>query len=169
MTLSLILAYAALLFLVALALVYSHWPHWLKALLVGAVTLLYFYGHDTAHGLVGTPSTDALPERFVMLSAVVDEPTKKSAGAVYLWVSPLSDEKVEGKGLIAPRAYKLPYHRKLHEQIVEGVKKGKDGVSQMGTAEIKAGAGRGLSWLSPGNDEQEVKISDLPVPQMPEK
>jgi hypothetical protein len=39
----------------------------------------------------------------------------------------------------------------------------------VGTAEIKAGVGKGLGWLAPGNDEQEIKISDLPSPQLPEK
>ena len=165
MTLALILSYAVLLLLAALALLWSRWPNWLKGLLVVAVTGFYFYGHETAHSLWGVPSTDALPARFVMLAAVVDEPTKKSPGALYLWVSPLE----EGGATVQPRAYKVAYSRRLHEYVNEGIKKGRDGVSQMGTAEAKAGAGRGLGWLRPGNDEQEVKISDLPAPQLPEK
>jgi hypothetical protein len=39
----------------------------------------------------------------------------------------------------------------------------------MGTAEAKPGDGKGSGWLKPGNDEQEVKIMDLPTPQVPEK
>ena len=39
---------------------------------------------------------------------------------------------------------------------------------QMGTSEPKVGK-RGLSWLRPGNDEQVIKIRDMPVPQLPEK
>lgn len=165
MTLSLILAYAALLLLTALALLWSHWPGWLKIGLVLAVTGLYFFGHGTAHSLLGTPSTAALPERFVMLAAVVEEPSQKHAGALYVWISPIE----EGRSAMSPRAYKLPYTRRLHEQIDSGIKKGRDGVSQMGTAEIKAGQGGGQSWLQPGNDEQEITIRDLPVPQLPEK
>jgi hypothetical protein len=38
----------------------------------------------------------------------------------------------------------------------------------MGSAEPKAGA-KGLAWLRPGSDEQNVKIRDMPVPQLPEK
>jgi hypothetical protein len=49
------------------------------------------------------------------------------------------------------------------------MKKGREGVPQMGTAEVKAGNGKGPSWLNPGTDEQEVKILDLPTPQVPEK
>jgi hypothetical protein len=165
MTLAIILAYSVLLLLLALALLWSHWPRWLKALLAVSVTAFHFFGFGAVHGLLGVPSPDNLPERFVMLAAVVDEPTQKSAGSLYLWINPL----IEGKALLAPRAYKLPYSRELHEQINDGIKKGRDGVSQMGTAEVKVGAGRGLGWLSPGNDEQEIKIRDLPVPQLPEK
>ena len=165
MTLALILAYAALLLLTALALLWSRWPGWLKAVLVAAVTGLYFFGHSTAHSLLGMPSTAALPERFVMLAAVVEEPSQKQAGALYVWISPIA----EGRSATNPRAYKLPYTRRLHEQIDNGIKKGRDGVSQMGNAEIKAGQGGGQSWLQPGNDEQEITIRDLPVPQLPEK
>jgi hypothetical protein len=48
------------------------------------------------------------------------------------------------------------------------MKKVRQGVSQMGSAEPKSGP-RGFSWLRPGNEEQAVKIRDLPVPQLPEK
>jgi hypothetical protein len=96
---------------------------------------------------------------------VVQEPTSKTPGLLYMWVSPLGDSGP----VLEPRAYKIPYTRKLHTQIEEGIKKGRDGISQMGTAEAKAGAGKGQGFLRPGNDEQEIKIRDLPSPQLPEK
>jgi hypothetical protein len=165
MSLALIIAFAALLLLLLLALIWSHWPGWLKLLLTVFVTGMYFYGYDVVHRIWGIPSTDALPERFIMLSAVVEEPNSKNPGAVYVWVT----EPREGKAMLEPRAYKLPYNRELHTQIDEGQRKGKDGVSQMGTAEGRPGSGKGLGFLRPGNDEQEIKIRDLPTPQMPEK
>jgi hypothetical protein len=165
MSLSIILGFALLLFVTLVALLWSHWPTWLKGVLITAVTVLYFYGHEAVHSIWGIPSTDALPPKFVVLSAVVQEPTNKAPGLLYLWVSKIGDN---GPAL-EPRAYQLPYSRKLHTQIDEGIKKGRDGISQVGTAEVKAGNGRGLGWLRPGNDEQEVKISDLPSPQLPEK
>jgi hypothetical protein len=115
--------------------------------------------------LLGIPSTDALPERFVVLAALIDEPRAKFPGALYMWVTPIE----EGKGFLQPRAYRLPYTRTLHEQISDGMRKGREGVPQMGTAEVKPGNGKGVSWLNPGSDEQEVKIMDLPTPQVPEK
>jgi hypothetical protein len=167
MSLSLILAYAALLLLLACALLWSRWPGWMKTVVVAGVTVLYFYGHAAVHSIWGIPSTDALPERFLMLSAVVQEPTARGPGALYLWVSELR----EGQPLNEPRAYRLAYTKELHAQIDEGLKRGRDGVSQMGTAEpkpVKPGTG-GFAGLKPGPDEQEIKIRDLPAPQLPEK
>jgi hypothetical protein len=165
MSLSIILGFAILLFITLVALLWSHWPIWLKGVLITAVTVLYFYGHEAVHSIWGIPSTDALPPKFVVLSAVVQEPTNKTPGLLYLWISKIGDNGP----VLEPRAYQLPYSRKLHTQIDEGIKKGRDGISQVGTAEVKAGNGRGLGWLRPGNDEQEIKISDLPSPQLPEK
>ena len=56
----------------------------------------------------------------------------------------------------------------LHALLGEAMKKVRQGVSQLGTAEPKRGP-KGLSWLRPGSDEQNVKIRDLPAPQLPEK
>jgi hypothetical protein len=165
MPLAVVLAFAALLLLTLLALLWSHWPAWTKLVLVVAVSGLYFFGNDAVHQLWGVPSTDALPERFVMIAAVVEEPTNRSPGAIFLWLS----APREGGPLLEPRAYRLPYSKPLHAQVEEGLRKGKDGISQMGTAEARAGHGRGLGWLKPGNDEQEIKIRDLPSPQVPEK
>lgn len=62
----------------------------------------------------------------------------------------------------------MPYSKDLHALLNEGMKKARQGVSQLGTSEPKAGK-RGIAWLRPGNDEQVIKISDLPMPQLPEK
>jgi hypothetical protein len=165
MSLALVLAYAVLVLLAALALLWSAWPRWIKGFLVLGVTVLYFWGHETVHAVLGLASPDALPERFLLVGAVVEEPTAQSQGSLYLWVRPLRDGAAAGE----PRAYKLAYTRGLHEQVNDGLKKGRDGINQMGTAEIREGRGRGVGWLKPGADEQEVKIRDLPQPQLPEK
>ena len=79
-------------------------------------------------------------------------------------------EIVEGRTGLAPRAYRIKYSKNLHNEVDQGLRRSKDGVSQMGTAEIKTyGTKRGLGWLKPGEDEQEVKIRDLPSPQVAEK
>ena len=165
MGIALVISFAAVLLLILLALLWSHWPAWIKGLLVLGVTGLYFFGNDAVHQIWGVPSIDALPARFVMLAAAVDEPSGKTPGSIFMWVS----EPREGVKKLEPRAYRVPYTKELHAQIDAGVRKGRDGISQMGTAEAKAGNARAAGWLKPGNDEQEIKIRDLPSPQLPEK
>jgi hypothetical protein len=164
MTLALILSFAALALLCALALLWSRWPVWLKGILVVGVSVFYFYADSVVHQISGWPSPDALPERFVLLGAVIEEPSAKTDGALYVWVNAIEN----GKTTTQPRAYRLPYSKDVHSMLNEGLKKVRQGVSQLGTSEPKVGKG-GTSWLRPGNDEQVVKIRDLPVPQLPEK
>ena len=63
MTLAVILAYAVLVLVAVLALLWSSWPRWLKAGLALGATALYFFGNDAVHALLGMPSRDPLPER----------------------------------------------------------------------------------------------------------
>ena len=164
MTLAVVLGFAVLVLLCTLALLWSRWPGWLKGLLVAGVTVFYFHASEVVHDMWGWPSAEALPARFVLLAAVIDEPSAKTAGALYVWVNALQD----GKPAAQPRAYRLPYAKDLHALLNEGMKKARQGVSQVGTSEPKAGR-RGLAWLRPGSDEQVVKITDMPAPQLPEK
>ena len=164
MSLALVLTFAALALLCLLALLWSRWPAWLKGMLVVGVSVFYFYGEHLVHHMWGWPSSDALPARFVLLATVIEEPSAKTAGALYVWVNAVED----GKPVALPRAYRLPYTKDTHSMLNEGMKKVRQGVSQMGTSEPKVGKG-GVSWLRPGSDEQVVKIRDLPVPQLPEK
>lgn len=164
MTLTLVICFAVLALLLVLALLYARWPGWLKGLLVLGVSGFYFFADTAVHDMWGWPTSDALPERFALLAAVIEEPSNKSPGALYVWVNAIEN----GKPAAQPRAYRLPYTKDLHSLLNEGMKKARQGVSQMGTATPKAGK-RGFAWLRPGNDEQEVKIRDLPTPQLPEK
>ena len=165
MGLAIVLSFTALVLLLVLALVSSSWPGWMKGVLVIAATALYFFGNDAVHQIWGVPSADALPEHFVLLGAAVDEPTTQGKGSIYLWVS----VPREGSARLEPRAYRVPYTKELHTQVDIGVRKGRDGIAQVGTAEAKAGHSNSLGWLKPGNDEQEIKLRDLPSPQLPEK
>ncbi len=164
MTLAVVLSFSVLALVCALALLWSRWPAWLKLLLLVSVTGFYFFADEAVHGMWGWPSVDALPERFVLLAAVIEEPSAKSTGALYVWVNALEN----GKPAAQPRAYRLPYAKDLHALLNEGMKKARQGISQMGTAEPRTGP-KGFSWLRPGNDEQTIKIRDLPSPQLPEK
>jgi hypothetical protein len=77
--------------------------------------------------------------------------------------------KMEGNQPAAqPRAHRLPYSKDLHALVNEGMKKVRQGITQMGTAEPRRGS-TGASWLQPATQTVDVKISDLPSPQLPEK
>ncbi len=164
MSLQIVLSAAVLVFLCTLALLFSRWPAWLKGLLVAGTTAFLFHADELVHRMWGWPSTDPLPERFVLLAAVIEEPSAKTPGALYVWVNAIEN----GKPAREPRSFRLPYAKNLHALLDEGMKKVRQGVSQMGSAEPKAGK-KGLAWLRPGSDEQVVKIRDLPMPQLPEK
>jgi hypothetical protein len=157
-------AFVALAFLLLLALLASRWPAWAKGLLVVGVTGLYFAAESALLAVWGWPSRQVLPERFVLLALVVEEPGKQRDGALYVWVNALEG----GRPVAQPRAYALPYTKDLHALFDEGMKKARQGITQMGSATPKAGS-RGLSWLRPGATDQDVKIRDLPLPQLPEK
>jgi len=164
MTLPVVLSFAALLFLALLALLWSRWPPWLKGLLVLGVTVFYFYASSIVNDIWGWPSNDALPERFVLLAVMVDEPNAKHAGGLYVWVSTLQD----GHAGAQPRAFRLPYTKEMHLQLNEGTQKIRAGISQMGIAEPRD-ARSGVQWMRSGNEAQVIKLRDLPGPQLPEK
>ena len=99
--------------------------------------------------------------------AVFDEPSpaRGHTGAIYIWVNPMKDNQP----LDMPRVHKLPYEKDLHRILGDGIKKARDGNSQMGTIEPVRGAG-GFAWLRPaGNDKLQLKLSDVPRAQLPEK
>lgn len=150
--------------LLALALVWSRWPGWAKALLVLGVTVLYFAADRSIDGRSGWPSHAVLPARFALLAVVTEEPGPQREGALFLWLQPIE----EGATAAAPRAFRLPYTREMHSLLGDAMRKNRQGIAQLGTAEPKGGPD-GYSWLRPGGDEQVVKIRDLPVPQLPEK
>jgi hypothetical protein len=154
----------ALAFVLGLALVYSRWPTWAKGLLIVAVGLFYTSLDATLTQVWGWPSRQSLPERFVLLAAVFDEPSKSRPGALHVWVNAIEN----GKPSATPRAYSLPYSKDLHSLLNEGMKKSRQGVTQLGTSEPKPGK-KGFAWLRPGSDEQTIVIKDFPTPQLPEK
>ena len=164
MTLSIALAYAALLLVSLLALLGAKWPDWSKGLLVVGVTVLYFHAYNVLDDVWGWPSNGALPERFVLLAAFVDEPHAKQPGGLYVWVHAI----VAGQATSEPRAYRLPYTKEMHLQLSEGTQKIRAGISQMGIADPKP-ASKGLGWLRPNSVPQAFRLRDLPGPQLPEK
>lgn len=161
------IVYALLAFVLLILCLGTRW-HWaLKASLVVLVSCFYVFSFQTFRGLAGWPAEDELPRQFVLLSAVFDEPStgRGHEGAIYLWVHPMKDEQP----LAMPRQFKLPYEKDLHRILGEGLKKARDGNTQLGETEPRHGQA-GLAWLRPAaNDKVEIKLRDLPRIQLPEK
>lgn len=159
--------YALLAFGLLVLCLATRWPVWVKGLGVVAVSGFYLLAQHTFTGVSGWPSVDRLPPKFVFLSAVFDEPVpaKGHDGAIFLWVHPVAD----GKLLDMPRAYRLAYQKDLRGILEDGLKKARDGNAQMGSATPKRGPA-GSSWLRPaGNEDLEIRLSDVPRAQLPEK
>tara|TARA_B100001971_G_scaffold143611_1_gene132744 strand:- start:454 stop:1056 length:603 start_codon:yes stop_codon:yes gene_type:complete len=117
--------------------------------------LTLFY---TVHNFMGWPTLEQInKERSQILYFQIREPSKKydDVGAIYLWVRILrSEEEPKGKTFQelmnpmtwflytdkrAPRAYKLPYTKEVHEQLEELTKnkqeKGSEGFIEKGEDE----------------------------------
>ncbi len=163
----LVLVYALLAFLLVCLLLATRW-HWgVKATAVLLVSGFYALSHNTLQGIAGWPSDDTLPQRFVLLAAVFDEPSpgRNHPGAIFIWVNPMKDNKP----LEMPRVHRLPYEKDLARILGDGIKKARDGNTQMGSTEPVKGQG-GFAWLRPtSNDKLQIKLSDLPRAQLPEK
>lgn len=165
--LMLIIAYTMLGFLILCLCLATRWAWWVKAAMVTLVSGFYIFSHQALQGISGWPTEDKLPERFVLLAAVFDEPApqRHHDGAIYIWLNPMKDNEP----LDMPRSYKLPYAKDLHEILGDGIKKARDGNTQMGSTEPKRGPA-GFAWLRPaGNDQLQIKLSDLPRAQLPGK
>lgn len=161
------LTYALLAFLLLVLCLATRW-HWiLKAAMVVVVSGFFVFNSQTLRGLSGWPAEDSLPEKFVLLSAVFDEPSpsRDHPGNIFIWVNPMQDNQP----LAMPRQFRLPYEKDLHRILGDGIKKAREGNTQMGSSKPIRGP-RGLAWLLPAaNDKVEIKLSDLPRAQLPDK
>lgn len=99
-----------------------------KFTLVLMVTIFYWIQYNSLHNFAGWPSTDKLPDSFMLISSDVREPNKKTgeAGHLYWWVRDSANVDAE------PRAYKLPYREKLHQESVNVLKEQKKGGQYVG-------------------------------------
>ena len=134
--------------------------------------LTLFY---TMHNFMGWPTLEQINnERSQILYFQIREPSKKydDEGAIYLWVRILhSNEEPEAKTFQelmnpmtwflytdkrAPRAYKLPYTKEVHEQLEELTKqkqnKGSEGYIEKGDNEEQG------SPEEQGNRSQQIQI-----------
>lgn len=94
-----------------------------KSLALLLVTVFYWVQYQALHQYAGWPSTDELPEAFVLIATDIQEPDIKTGhkGVMYWWVRDSDDINAP------PRVYQLPYQSQLHEkteQVIEEQKQG---------------------------------------------
>lgn len=161
---SLYVAVALLLLVLCLA---TAWKRWIKILMIVAVTVTYFIANFTFEDMLGWPTPRELPEKFAIVSVVIEEPNKERGidGAIYLWITPLDSNRPT----TVPRSYKLPYQKEAHSQLSEAQRKSRQGIRQVGTIE-RAGGGSGSAWFKVNADNKiKLRVADAPVTRLPEK
>jgi len=156
----------------------GRWP--LKILLTG---FLAFFSLETWRALdsySGWPAKEAMPQRALLLHAVVREPNpaKHDAGAIFLWVVPLGQddpgpfayEPISGE----PRAYKIPYSRPMHEQTAGAMKAMRQNgrpilIERGGRQGDGQGTGEGNNTTYGDDEGGGFRMRELPPPSLPPK
>ena len=158
---------ASFLLLVALILwliILSKGKFWvIKSIVITIATLFSIVVLFSLKDFIGWPSKSTLPQEFQLHWAIIDEPDKikNTEGAIYMWVTELDNEN---KGL--PRAYKINYTRKNHEEIMKGLISLGNGIQQKGE---KVKAKENIDIDEDLSNLQEIVIYELPKPLLPEK
>jgi hypothetical protein len=157
--LGLVASYAMLVVLLLSLNLRSPW-HWvIKATAIALASGFFVVAFLAIEALLGWPTETPPPAQFQLHAALVLEPDRgaRSAGAIYLWLSP---RDAEGEVTGAPRAHALPYSRELHEQTERAQRRLQDGQSIEGTAR---------PGNQPGNQSVQVQLFEGPRPILPPK
>lgn len=134
----------------------------------------------------GWPSGTALPKKFVLHWATIQEPRKDKAddGAIYLWVTSMAEEPRGASWIVSlvrprcgePRSIRLPYSRKAHEEVdgaVKGIMSGKKiaGKAPPGAGKEGPEGKEGQMTGEPGinGPDQDPMFYEMPAPKLPRK
>ena len=145
--------------------------HWsVKAAAVVVVSAFYVLGYQSLMALLGWPTNQSLPEEFRLVGVQVYEPEEitLSEGAIYLWVTSMSDNA----GQSTPRAYRIDYEENLHQKLVRAKVKDKGGVPQMGKLKTSDAGDQTISDLDLSKlaaQSVDMDFFDLPDLVLPEK
>lgn len=165
--LSLIAGYSVLAALLLVLCLYTRFAVWLKTLAIIVVAAFYFHTHDALRAALGWPTAVPLPERFMLLSSWVSEPNKKTGdeGSIELWAVTLTDS---GPAL-KPRAYTLDYDQQLHTRLDEANRQMRNGLIQIGQSDSDDNDPNKPDSSRFADQKQDIKFSELPDPELPEK
>lgn len=163
------LAYSAVMAILAGLVIFSPWALWIRAGCVLMVTALYFVTYTSLSGMLGWPTKQPLPERFIVLASSINEPDKREGtdGSIHIWATSLEDDRPA----LRPRAYALPYSTAIHNELAEADKRRREGNVQIGLATTFEGGPeqRPTDQTRMADPDQRITIEDLPDPRLPEK
>ena len=105
---------------------------------------------ETAYS--GWPSTDDLPESFLLIASEVQEPNAKTGepGVMYWWVRDSEDPQAP------PRIFQLPYEAQVHEKTEQVIEEHNKGSVYVARKQPGAAGGNGL-----GISFEKVSKADL--------
>jgi hypothetical protein len=161
-------AYAFLAALLLLALAYGRLPMWCKLGLVLVSLGFYWVSYQGWSESQGWPSNKPFPKRFLLHSAVIEEPDSDlgTKGRIFVWASDL-DGNVPAD---TPRAYVIGYDQRLHTTIANALRKMKSGnlqIGEVGGELFDPQATRDPNRIA--DKKIDLEFTDLPEPQLPEK
>ena len=123
----------------------------IKFLAVFITAGFYIIQYESLQQYSGWPSTDELPQKFVLIATDVHEPNQKTGqqGIMYWWVRDSSSLNEP------PRVYQLPYEAEVHkktEQVIEQQKKGSQYVGRkIQSNSSSSGSGVSFEKISKSN------------------
>lgn len=160
-------AYVALGVLVLALNIRSGWPLWIRLACIALVSSLYFVTWQSLQDLRGWPAQVRLPPHFLYNASAVVEPDESSGtqGRVYMWVTPIVDDKPIG----VPRAYLLPYSRALHTKMARAREAMHSGRLQVGDATESDNNPHSSAKSAFAQHRQTINLHNVPEPSLPEK
>lgn len=149
------------------------------------IVLLVGFGLEVSKSLdsyAGWPTSEDLPSTGQLLGAVIREPNAQTGdrGAIIVWVRPLEPPVSalfrEDPSPDEPRAYRIPYSRKMHEEVegaMQAIRNGQVvGFGRRGRhhGQHRSGQpGQGQDGAQSDDDDDEVHAYALPPTQPPPK
>ncbi len=115
-----------------------------KFLLVLLISAFYWVQYQSLLQYGGWPTTDRLPDEFILIASEVHEPDagSRDQGVMYWWVRESNNPQQP------PRVYQLPYQVDAHEQAEKVLQEQKQGAQYVGKtgSSVQQTSGVGVSF-----------------------
>lgn len=115
-----------------------------KLLALVLVTLFFWVQYESLQQYTGWPSSDDLPQNFILVATDIQEPNKKTGeqGVMYWWVRDGDHPQRP------PRVFRLPYQADMHQQTEQIIQDQEKGSLYRGrkARNVSASRGQGISF-----------------------